>query len=156
MRNIEPALQLIKEFEGISLKPYLCPAGIPTIGVGTTVYPSGAKVSLTDPSITEEMALKYLENHLKQDCFLLELAVKKHKFTLNNNQFCALLSFIYNCGIGPIVTPGRSLYEALKVRSNVRVTEALLKYSRATVHGKRVTLPGLLRRRKAEAKLYCS
>lgn len=53
-------LDLIKAFEGLSLKPYLCPAGIPTIGYGSTFYEDGTKVTLKDKAITEARATKML------------------------------------------------------------------------------------------------
>ena len=46
---------LIKKYEGYSSKPYLCPAGVATIGYGTTVYPNGKKVSMIVPSIIAVM-----------------------------------------------------------------------------------------------------
>ena len=49
-------LELIKRYEGFRAKPYLCPAGVPTIGYGVTVYPDGTKVTLQDPPITQAKA----------------------------------------------------------------------------------------------------
>jgi lysozyme len=154
MRNLEPALKLITEFEGIFLKPYLCPAKIPTIGVGSTVYPDGRPVEMTDPAITKEEAMEFLRHHLQKDCDKLESFLTKNKIKLNDNQFCAILSFAYNCGLGPVVTPGRSLHDALKSGSPSKVVEALMLFTRAAVNGKRVVLNGLVRRRKAESALY--
>ena len=45
-------IDLIKKFEGFKAKPYKCPAGVNTIGYGSTFYPDGSKVKLTDPEIT--------------------------------------------------------------------------------------------------------
>ena len=47
---------LIAQFEGLRLKPYLCSAGVPTIGYGSTFYPSGRKVTMQDKPITQETA----------------------------------------------------------------------------------------------------
>ena len=53
----EPAHHtLIKHFESCKLKPYLCSAGVPTIGWGSTYYPDGRKVTMKDPGITQEAA----------------------------------------------------------------------------------------------------
>jgi len=49
-------IDLIKKFEGLKLKPYLCSAGVPTIGYGNTFYETGKKVTLNDPAITEKRA----------------------------------------------------------------------------------------------------
>ena len=88
-------LDLIKQFEGLKLKPYLCPANIPTIGYGNTYYPSGAKVKIIDPSITAQKAEELLK-------FLLESYEKDVdsfcRDDINQNQFDALVSFAYNCG----------------------------------------------------------
>ena len=53
-------LDLIKSFEGLKLKPYLCPAKVPTVGYGSTFYENDKKVKLTDPSITEQRASEML------------------------------------------------------------------------------------------------
>ena len=55
---------LIKKYEGFSSKPYLCPAGVATIGYGTTRYPDGTKVSMVDEPITEEQATAYLNSYV--------------------------------------------------------------------------------------------
>lgn len=47
---------LIKHFESCKLKPYLCSAGVPTIGWGSTFYPGGTKVTMKDPAITQGVA----------------------------------------------------------------------------------------------------
>ena len=52
----QKGLSLIKKFEGIKLKPYLCPAGIPTISIGCTYYEDGTKVKMTDASISQAKA----------------------------------------------------------------------------------------------------
>lgn len=53
-------LNLIKDFEGLRLKPYLCSASVPTIGYGNTFYEDGTKVKLTDKPITNERAIELL------------------------------------------------------------------------------------------------
>lgn len=156
MRNIEPGLEIIKEFEAFRAKPYRCPAGVPTIGYGTITYPDGRKVTLQDSPIDEETATEYLKHHCQKDCAIIEAFLKKKNIALNDNQFSALVSFAYNLGTGAIVTPGRSLCEALQSGSNLKVSKALMLYTKATVNGKIKELNGLKRRRTAEAKLYCS
>ena len=49
-------IDLIHSFEGLSLTPYICPAGVPTIGWGNTYYPNGKKVTMKDKAITREQA----------------------------------------------------------------------------------------------------
>ena len=88
-------LDLIKSFEGLYLKPYLCPANVPTIGYGNTFYENGKKVTLKDPAITEARAIELLMSELKMyeqkvDSFCID--------TITQNQFDALVSFCYNAG----------------------------------------------------------
>ena len=156
MRNIKPGLELIREFEDLKLKPYICPAGLPTIGIGTTIYPDGTPVTMRDKPITEDQAYQYLSHHVSKDVRNFERFLDEKNLTLNDNQFSAIISFAYNCGLSPVTSPGKSLYEALISKSNTKVVSSLMLYIRANVRGKRVVLNGLVRRRKAEAKLFCS
>ena len=55
------AAALAKSFEGLYLTPYLCPAGVATIGYGATYYENGTRVQLTDPPITRARAEALLE-----------------------------------------------------------------------------------------------
>jgi GH24 family phage-related lysozyme (muramidase) len=52
------AAEVIKEFEGYSSEPYLCPANVPTIGYGNTMYPNGERVTMEDPEIDQSEAEK--------------------------------------------------------------------------------------------------
>ena len=52
MRISEKGLNLIKKYEGFSSKPYMCPANVPTKGYGSTYYPNGTKVKLSDDKIS--------------------------------------------------------------------------------------------------------
>ena len=62
--NLDIAAALCKQFEGYRGKPYLCPAGIPTIGYGSTYYADGCKVALTDPPMSEPDAAALLLQEL--------------------------------------------------------------------------------------------
>lgn len=89
-------IDLIKKFEGFRAEPYLCPAGVPTIGIGSTHYKNGLAVTLQDAPITEIQAEALLLDTLKT----YELGVKKIvKVELNQNEFDALVDFCYNIGI---------------------------------------------------------
>lgn len=50
------AAGLVRKWEGFSASPYLCPAGVPTIGYGFTIYPNGQRVKLTDSNMDREHA----------------------------------------------------------------------------------------------------
>lgn len=96
MQVSQNGLNLIKEFEGLSLIPYLCPKNIPTIGYGNTYYEDGTKVTLNDKAITEQRANELLEFIANKD-FGSNIN-KVIKVPLTQNQFDALVSFAYNVG----------------------------------------------------------
>jgi lysozyme len=134
------ASDICKEFEGLRLEAYRCPAGVWTIGYGHTanVVPGQA--------MTEEQANATLELDLKLRATQLMLVVNK---SVTDNQFQALLSFVFNLGIGNL--KGSTLLR--KVNSNPEdktIRDEFAKW----VKGGGETLPGLVRRRKKEANLY--
>lgn len=161
MRNTnEAGLKLIKEFEGFYPKPYLDPVGIPTIGIGTIAYENGKKVKLTDPPITEKRALELLDFEMNEKELIVETFLNKRGLVLNDNQFSALTSICYNCGTGILTDPGRSLHEAILSKNPEKIKAAFMAYNKGTkkIFGisRKVELPGLTRRRKAEIALYFS
>lgn len=85
--------ELIKKYESFRSKPYLCPAGIATIGFGSTFYEGGTPVKLTDNSITQERASELLEWYCEN-----KIKLPQGKFTQDQEQ--ALKSLIYNIGQG--------------------------------------------------------
>lgn len=96
MKISNNGLDLIKQFEGFSSAPYLCPAKIPTVGFGSTYYEDGTKVTLKDKPITEQRATQLLEFVANKT--FSENINKVVKVPLNQNQFDALVSFAYNIG----------------------------------------------------------
>ena len=134
----QAGLNLIKQFEGCRLTAYQCSAGVWTIGHGHTagVY-KGMK-------ITQAQA----DAFLKQDIAKFEKYINNPSYVpftdkLNQNQFDALVSFAFNLGQGNVkkLCIGRVMNQ---------IPSAMQQYCKAA--GK--TLPGLQRRRKAEAALY--
>lgn len=129
---------LIKQFEGCRLIAYQCSAGVWTIGYGHTVgVYKGMK-------ITQKKA----EAYLLQDVAKFEKYINNPSYVpftaqLNQNQFDALVSFAFNLGQGNVkkLCTGRTINQ---------IPSAMQQYCKAA--GK--TLPGLQRRRKAEAALY--
>jgi lysozyme len=156
MRDISSGLNLIASCEGFDEHPYLDAVGIPTIGFGTTVYPDGRKVTMNDSPITKEFALECLKFHVKTECLLLEKFLLVNKIKLNDKQFSALVCFAYNCGLGPIINDGKMLNMALKRSGFKGIEDAFLAYTKGTLHGQRVELKGLVKRRKAEIALFLS
>lgn len=141
MKISDKGINLIKEFEGCRLEAYKCPAGVWTIGYGHTGKVSG-KAICSGMKITASKAVSLLKSDLAQ----FEKAVENCNaltFKPNQNQFDALVSFAYNCGVG-------SLNTLVKDRGASVVSEKLLLYNKA--NGKE--LAGLTRRRKAEKALF--
>jgi lysozyme len=147
MRKVNKAgIDLIKSFEGLRLKPYLCPAGVPTIGYGSTLHEDGRKVSLKDPEITKEHASELLEAHVNKD---VPNVSKLILVAVNDNEFAALVSFAYNVGVNAL--GGSTLLKLLNSNANrTAVADQFLRWNKAG--GKE--LPGLTRRRQAERSLF--
>ena len=137
---------IIKDFEGLSLKPYLCPAGVPTIGYGNTRYQDGSKVTMQDEPITEQEAnvlFDFYHNQFKAE-------VKKVVATeINENQLEALTSFAYNLGIGNL----KKSTLLKKVNLDPNDKSIALEFAKWNKAGGKV-LNGLVKRRKAESDLY--
>ena len=102
--QIDESLQIAAYFmarddiEGVRLKPYACPAGISTIGVGSTVYEDGRRVTLLDPPITRDRAVALCAHHLRKRCLPVVLRCCPELDT--PRRLAAVLSWAYNCGEG--------------------------------------------------------
>ena len=133
-------LNLIRRFEGEKLTAYRCPAGIWTIGVGHTgpdVY-SGL-------TITEERSLELL----RADVSTFEAAVNSLvRVPLNQNQFDALVSFVFNVGNGAL--KGSTLLRKLNAGDYEGAAKEFGRWTKALGQ----TLTGLIKRRAAEAGLF--
>ena len=147
-RASSKGIELIELFEGFSARPYKCPAGIPTIGYGATFYPDGKKVTMGDKLITKAEATELLKNMLVSfekyvDSYCVD--------TVTQNQFDGLVSFCYN--LGPSNLKSSTLLKKVNKNPNDETIRAeFMKWTKAG--GK--TLPGLVKRREAEADLYFS
>lgn len=146
MKVSNTGLSLIKSFEGLMLNPYLCSAGKPTIGWGSTYYPDGKKVTLQDKEITEEKAYEILEYIANKD-FGSNIN-KVVKVPLNQNQFDALVSFAYNIGNGNFNSS--TLLRWLNQGNYKEASIQLLRWDKS----KGIVLNGLTKRRKAEKALF--
>lgn len=144
MKISKQGLELIKEFEGVRLESYKCPAGIWTIGIGHTSA-AGAPDVKPGMKITLQEAYDILNRDLDQ----YEDAVNKFvKVPLTQNQFDALVSFVYNVGVGAFQKS--TLLKKLNAGQYNAVPNELMKWTKAG--GKE--LPGLVRRRRAECALW--
>lgn len=95
---IEIASDIARRFEGLYLSPYLCPAGVPTIGFGATYYEDGSKVSLSDKPITRERADALMAWHLEKVYLPAVLMLCPGADT--TGRLAALIDFAFNCGVG--------------------------------------------------------
>ena len=137
MKTSQRGINLIKQFEGVRLTAYKCPAGVYTIGYGHT---QGVKRGM---KITEEEASAYLTADLLNS----EKAVERYDsvYHWNQNEFDALVSFTFNCGAANL----RSLLRnGRRNRSQIAATLPLYRKAGGKV------LKGLERRRAAEKALF--
>jgi len=145
VKTSEAGKALIKRFEGFSATPYLCPAGVPTIGWGFTRYPNGRRIAMTDPPLTEaeaEPLLDILLADYEQD--VEELI----DVPLTQGQFDALVSFTWNLGAPALQ------HSTLRAKLNAGdYAGAAAEFERWNKSGGK-PLAGLTRRRTEEALMF--
>lgn len=137
---------LICEFEGLKLKPYLCSAKIPTIGYGNTYYPNGKRVTLLDDAITKEYAFEIFKTIADKFAKRVDDMVTSE---ITQNQFNALVSFAYNVGTGAFATS--TLLKKVNINPNdATIRNEFLKWVRAN----KKVIQGLVNRRNKEVLIY--
>lgn len=137
-------LELIKSFEGLELEAYKDAVGVWTIGYGHTAM-AGAPVPVAGMKLTEKEATDLLLHDLVK----YEQPVKDYvKVSLNDNQYSALVSFVYNLGGGNFKSS--TLLKKINNRDFAGAAEEFAKWNKA---GGKV-LKGLTRRRAAEKALF--
>ena len=157
MRVSDAGKSLIKHFEGVHRRPYLCPAILWTVGVGRVLYPEQNKLKIperkTYPLRTEHdkewsddaINLLFDADLLRFESGVLRLCPDS---ALSQGQFDALVAFSFNCGLGAIqASTLRRLYNAGDVEG------AAAEFPKWNKGGGRV-LAGLTRRRLAEQALF--
>ena len=152
MKTSQRGIDLIKRYEGLVTHAYLCPAGRYTIGWGHIKDVKKGDV------VTEAQA----ENLLKQDLKLFEsnlnYSIENDGIELNQNQFDACISFIFNLGFSAFIFS--TLYKKLKAGDFDGASDEFLKwvYITKTVNGEKIKirLKGLETRRNAERDLFLS
>jgi len=138
-------LKLIKEFEGCKLLSYKCPAGVWTIGIGSTRYADGTPVKANQALPNEAAAIQLLTNTIAP----YEHSVNTIGETFTQNEYDALVSLCYNIGSGNFISS--TLVKMLKAGDNkAEIAKQFLRWDKAG--GK--PLAGLTRRRNAEAELF--
>ena len=144
-RAVAVAVALARRFEGCYLRPYLCPAGVPTIGYGATYYEDGTRVTLHDPAITRERAEQLLLWMVRTR--YLPAVVKLCPAVDSPERLAALIDFAFNLGSGALRASN------LRRRVNASDWPASIIELRKWVKAGGRELRGLVIRRDAEAAL---
>lgn len=147
MRISRKCLEMIKHHEGVRSKPYKCPAGLWTVGVGHVIGDGKTLPPEWDRKLSKDEIDSILEADLQRfERGVLRLCPNH----LNQGRFDALVSFAFNVGLGSLQR------STLRMKHNRGEFDAcskeFLKWSKA---GGKV-LRGLLNRRKDEAQLYAT
>ena len=150
---------LIKHFEGVHRRPYLCPAFLWTVGVGRVLYPEQNKLKVPErklyplkPEHDREWTDAAIDLLFDADLLRFESGVLRHcpDSVTSQGQFDALVAFSFNCGLGALqASTLRRLYNAGDIAG------AANEFSKWNKSGGRV-LPGLTRRRLEEQALFLS
>lgn len=113
--------------EGTVLVPYKDSVGVATIGTGTTVYPNGQKVKMTDPKITEKQATEYLKFHIDKDAKIFNKSLLG--VPLSQTEYDLYMDFTYQFGTG--AWSSSSMLRNLKVGQYKQACDSLLKWKYA-------------------------
>ena len=140
---ITRALPVIARFEGLRLRPYMCSAGVWTVGLGSTRYLDGQPVRPTDPPITREHAYALAMEQLRRDYLpaVLHLCPGIDGY----DRLAGVLSFTYNCGVGAL--QASTLRRRINAGDWPGAQAEMRKWNKA---GGKI-LPGLVMRRAIEA-----
>lgn len=146
MRKINDAgIELVMRAEGLKLKAYKDVKGILSIGYGHT----GGVIE--GSFITEEMAAELLDHDLEE----AELAVERMvKVPLNDNEFSALVCFVFN--VGETAFKQSTMLRKLNQKDMVGASNEFLRWDLARIGGKMIEVAGLKARRAAEQVLFNS
>lgn len=143
----QEAVELIKRFEGFRAKPYLCSAGVPTIGYGSTYYLDGTKITLQDSPIQQEEANRLLDATL-QKVFIPGVLRACPVLIAHPYKLGAIVSFAYNLGLGRL--QASTLRRKINAQDWQSAAKEILKWNLNL--GK--PSKGLIRRREAEKALF--
>lgn len=141
MKASVDAYELIKQFEGLRLEAYLCPAGIWTIGYGHT---SGV-------SPNSFITIQEADEYLHRDVAAIEMQLNKLNLSLRECQWDAIVSFVFNIGIGNF----KASTLLAKIRINPDDNSIIDEFLR-WVYANGKVMRGLQKRRLTEMKLYFS
>lgn len=140
-------LALIRRFEGLYLTPYICPAGVPTIGFGATYYEDGTRVTLRDATITRERAEALLLWHVKTVYLPAVLKLCPAIVHETPRRIAALIDWTFNLGAPQL--KASTLRKRINSGDWADVPTQIRKWNKAAGR----VLRGLTIRREAEAQL---
>lgn len=143
---IDLAAALCRRFEGFRAKPYICPAGYPTIGYGTVWKPDGTRVTMDDAPVSVELANEWLVSELRNN-YMAGVLKASPRLIANPRALAAMTDFAYNLGVA------RYRASTLRKRVNEDDFEGAKVELQKWIRGGGKVLPGLVRRRQAEAAL---
>lgn len=138
-------LDLIRAFEGFRADPYLDAVGVPTIGYGSTYYPDGQRVRLTDPPISEPEARRLMQATLAE---FEDGIADALRVGVTQSQFDALVCWAFNIGVS--AAQNSTLMKKLNSGDYFGAADQFLRWNKAGG----VVLRGLSRRRAAERALF--
>ena len=144
MKASDDCLELIRQSEDFRAAPYRCPAGVPTIGYGSTRYANGTPVTMQDSPITQAQADAILRATLIE----YEQAVNRYVVAVSQSQFDALVDFAYNAGAQSLRTS--TLLRMLNAGDYAGAADQFSRW----VYGGGRPLPGLVKRRALERALF--
>lgn len=142
---VRVAAALCRKYEGLRLKPYICPAGYPTIGYGTVNKPDGTRVTMEHPPISKETAEEWLLSEL-ENTYVLGVLKASPNLIQHPSVLGALGDFAYNLGVP------RYRSSTLKRKIDEEDWDAAKEQLMKWVRGGGQVLPGLIKRRMAECE----
>jgi len=153
----QAGVSLTAQFEGLAqvnpndglVYPYADPVGLPTIGYGNRTDLNGNRVTMNTSPITQDQAMQLLQNVLEQFVTAVNNMVT---VPLTQNQFDALVDFAYNAGAANLQSS--TLLRLLNAGNYAGAAAQFIRWNKATSNGQLIVLPGLTRRRNAEAQLF--
>lgn len=142
MNASQKGIDLIKSFEGFRAETYKDSGGIPTIGYGHALKPNESFTRISEQDA---------ENLLKQDVYVAERYINNNfgRKIINQNEFDALVSFIFNIGQGA--------FNKSSVNTYIRLDEfkiAMTWWAKWVRDGRGEIMPGLVIRREKEIRLF--